>query len=184
MTDNVTAKIESYLFYTGDAVSFSDIASACNISTSDVKQSLSALSSQLEDRGVSLILHNDTARLVTAKEYSDFISKIQESERDTDITDAQAEALSVVAYLAPVQKVTVDFIRGVNSRTVLRNLLTRGLIHNYAEDGTTFFTLTSEALGYLGITDLAELPDYKETRRSLQEFIESDTEMSSFVSAK
>ncbi|MEX2514906.1 MAG: SMC-Scp complex subunit ScpB [Candidatus Paceibacterota bacterium] len=178
MPDKITAKIESYLFYSGDAESFSTLAKHCSISKQDVSIQLDKLSSELTDRGVSLIIHDETAKLVIAKEYSEFIEEIRHASIDSDLTDAQAEALSVVAYLAPVQKMAIDFIRGVNSRAVLRNLAARGLVRSRKENSIKCYVLTSDALAHLGISDTDQLPDYGETRNQLQEFVHSDTQMS------
>jgi len=180
MSYDLTVKIESYLYYSGEPESFNDIAKICNVNKNDIVEALHDLSTQLEGRGVSLIIHSDTVQLVITKECSDFISRIRENDVDTNLTDAQAEALSVVAYLAPVPKIILDFIRGVNSRAVLRNLSRRGLVSSSNKDSIRYFTITSEVLAHLGITHLDDLPEYDETREKLQEFVNSDSAMEKF----
>jgi segregation and condensation protein B len=175
MSVSDTAKIESYLFYSGDTESYSNIAKNCDISTKFLDERLSKLQSELEGRGVSLILHDDSAKLVISKEFSEFIRDIEEKEVNSDLTDAQSEALAVVAYLSPVQKMTIDFIRGVNSRAVLRNLSVRGLVTSSTKDSVSYYTVTSDALAHLGISQTEELPDYSNTREQLREFVQSDT---------
>lgn len=172
--DNLTKQIESLLFYTGEETKISRIASLCEVSKSEAQQALEDLQTELEDRGVSLITHDDTAQLVTDESFSDFITEVKEGEIDTNLTSAQSEALAVIAYLSPVKKVRIDFVRGVNSRAVLRNLSARGLIAKKKDNGVVVYKLTAEALAHLGITSQEDLPDYQETREKLQKFSESE----------
>lgn len=170
----LTAKIQGLLFYTGESVSLSRIAKLCDTDKKSVEQSLDDLKNNLDGSGLDIILHEDTARLVTDASLSDFIADIREQEINSNLTNAQSEALAIIAYLSPVQKIKIDFIRGVNSRAVLRNLSARGLVTKKKQDGRVLYTLTSEALAHLGITDEKELPDYEETREKLYEFTESE----------
>lgn len=172
--DNLTAQIESLLFYTGETTKISRIASLCDVSDSQVRKALEALQAELKDRGISLIIHDNTAQLVTDENFSDFITEVKEGEINTDLTSAQSEALAVIAYLSPVKKVRIDFVRGVNSRAVLRNLSARGLITKKKDGGVVVYKLTAEALAHLGITSREDLPDYQETRQKLQKFSESE----------
>lgn len=170
----LTKKLEGLLFYFGEPVSVKQLASHCDVSVGEVREALGSLAEELSDRGVDLVLHDDTAQLVTDADISDLISSAAEKNINTDLTDAQSEALSVVAYLAPVEKMTIDFVRGVNSRAVLRNLSARGLVRKQTRDSTTYYKLTPDTLSHLGINAQDELPDYESTREQLKEFVESD----------
>lgn len=171
---NLSAKIESLLFHTGEPVRIKRMANLCGTDQESIRTALEGLSDELTDRGITLIIHNETARLVTDPDFSEFIASIREQEVNTNLTNAQSEALAVIAYLAPVHKIKIDFIRGVNSRAVLRNLSVRGLITKNRQDGRMVYDLTSDALAHLGITSQEGLPDYKETRQKLYEFTETD----------
>lgn len=172
--NELTTKIQGLLFYTGESVSVDKIARLCDTDKKSAEEALGRLKENLKSSGLDLILHEDTARLVTDASLSDFIANIREQEVNTKLTNAQSEALAIVAYLAPVKKVKVDFIRGVNSRAVLRNLSARGLVTKKKKDGRVLYALTSEALAHLGITHEEELPDYEETRGKLYEFTETE----------
>jgi segregation and condensation protein B len=167
---SLTAKIESLLFYTQEAMSLKEIAKLCKSEKKAVKKALDELKVELADRGIDLVLADDAAQLVTSLQFSDFIADIKEEEINSDLTEAQSEALATVAYLAPVQKVRIDFIRGVNSQAVLRNLSARGLVNKKTQQNSTTYDLTPEALAHLGITDKEELPEYEETREKLKNF--------------
>lgn len=155
-------------------MSVKDIAKRCEVETAEVETALESLKENLSGRGISLVIVDGSVQMTTSSEFSEFLAKIKEEEINTDLTEAQSEALATIAYLAPVQKVRIDFIRGVNSRAVLRNLSARGLISKTTKDGTTTYDLTPEALSHLGITDKDNLPDYEETREKLENFSEHE----------
>ena len=82
------------------------------------------------------------------------------------------ETLSIVLYRGPVRKSEIDYIRGVNSATILRNLLVRGLVERKTDENNqrSFFYLpTFELLSYLGISELKELPEYEQTQKEIED---------------
>ena len=50
-----------------------------------------------------------------------------------DLTPASLETLSIVAYLGPISRVRIEYLRGVNSSVILRSLMIRGLIERFAD---------------------------------------------------
>lgn len=184
MTNSLSAQIESLLFYAREPTDVSHIAALCKVDESTVIQALEELKDKLSDRGISLLFHDEVVQLVVAEDFSDFISEAAKKEVDSDLTSAQSEALSVIAYLAPVRKVKIDFIRGVNSRAVLRNLSSRGLITKYQKAGKTVYDITADTLSHLGVTSCQELPEYQETRKKLNDFTENDEVVAELESAE
>lgn len=170
----LSEKLEALLFYFGDPVKKKELAAICEASASEVDDALSDLMNNLSSRGITLIVHEDTAQLVTDPAFNELIQQVATEKTNTDLTDAQSEALSVVAYLAPVEKMTIDFVRGVNSRVVLRNLTARGLVQKKSEEASAVYNLTMDAMTHLGISSPEELPDYSTTREQLEEFVSSD----------
>ena len=167
-------KIHALLFYRQDALSVRGLAKFCSAGTEEIRAALEEIKETLAGQGVQLLFHDEKAQLVTARSQSDFIKEVAKEEVNTNLTSAQSEALAIIAYLAPVNKIRIDFIRGVNSRAVLRNLSARGLVQESTKDAKKTYTLTNDALAHLGVNALAELPDYQETRKKLLEFTSSD----------
>lgn len=81
-----------------------------------------------------------------------------------ELTKAQLETLTVVAYRSPVTRPELEQIRGVNCAVILRNLLVRGLIEEkeHATHPIPVYTLSLEAMRHLGMTSTTELPQYAE----------------------
>lgn len=171
MNKQLSAKIEALLAYKQEPMHRSDIASACDAKPKAVQRALAKLKDDLTDRGLTIVETGDAVQLTTDPEFGNIIRQQYKESVDTNLTEAQSEALSVIAYLAPVTKPTIDFVRGVNSRAVLRNLSTRGLVDTDRSGQQTSFTPSAQALRHLGISKREELPKYEETKKRLEEFI-------------
>ncbi|OGG57839.1 hypothetical protein A2853_00505 [Candidatus Kaiserbacteria bacterium RIFCSPHIGHO2_01_FULL_55_17] len=75
--------------------------------------------------------------------------------------------------MGPSTRARVDYIRGVNSSSTLRNLLARGLLERAGnpEDAREYlYRPTVETLAHLGITKSGELPEYDTIVRELAAF--------------
>jgi segregation and condensation protein B len=80
----------------------------------------------------------------------------------TPLSRAALEALAIVAYQQPVTRPQIEAIRGVNSDSVIKNLLGKGLIE---ESGRTegpgrpvLYSTTSEFMQHFGLAALSDLP--------------------------
>ena len=83
--------------------------------------------------------------------------------RPRPISRAALETLSVIAYRQPATRATIEFIRGVDSGSIVKNLLERGLIKctGRKEDAPgrpMVFGTTDEFLRIFGITSVKDLP--------------------------
>jgi segregation and condensation protein B len=172
--DKLQNQIEALLSARSEPIDIDHIVELTDSDPEAVQKAVARLKSDLEDRGVSLIQNDGEIQLVTDPQFSDIIAKQNKREVDTNLTKAQSEALSVIAYMSPTTKPTIDFVRGVNSRAVLRNLSTRGLINKDRSGNQTTYSLSAEALQHLGITGTTELPEYENTRAKLAEFVDTN----------
>lgn len=172
--NQLSAEIEAVLSTTAETVSIADIAELTDSDVETTQRAISHLKNKLEDRGLELIQHEESVKLVSDPKHSDLVAEKRQQEVDTNLTKAQSEALAVIAYMTPVTKSEIDFVRGVNSRAVLRNLSTRGLINKQHKQDTIQFSLSSQALQHLGITSIQDLPKYEQTKKRLSEFVKTN----------
>jgi segregation and condensation protein B len=80
----------------------------------------------------------------------------------------------VIAYNVPVKRSEIDYIRGVNSSFMLRNLLIRGLIERMRDpkDSRSYvYRISADFLKFLGLTSISDLPDYGSFAQKLEEFL-------------
>lgn len=161
------SKIESYLFYKGEVVSVRDLANIFNLTELEIKEALDILSTKLKDRGLSLVRNNNEVSLGTNKEMSSLFEKIRREDLSKDLSRASLETLSIILYKNPVSRPEIDYIRGVNSVYILRNLEVRGLINKRVEKRTSVYEPSLELLSYMGVSSIEELPDYKKINNDL-----------------
>jgi segregation and condensation protein B len=172
------AQIESILFWKGEPVKLKKLAEILNVSIEEIEKELDTLKSKLENRGLSLIRLEDEVSLGTSSDMSDLIGKLTKEELVKDLGKAGLETLTIILYKGPIKRSEIDYIRGVNSQFILRNLLIRGLIEritNPDDERTFLYKPTFDLLSHLGLQSLKDLPDYD----SIIKTIEENTKMQS-----
>jgi len=143
------------------------------------------------DRGVVLVEIAGGYQLLSRRECAPWIDRMLRSRRKVRLSRAGLETLAIIAYKQPITKVEVDSIRGVDSGGALHTLLERNLAlikgRSKAVGRPLVYATSPEFLSYMGINDLADLPELKELgtvmedRERAQEEIElvSDAEVAS-----
>ncbi len=173
-------QIEAILFWKAEPVKFKKLAELLNLPhTGDssaidaVKSALAELESALKGRGLTLVQTDDEVMLGTAKELSPLIEKLTKDELSRDLGKAGLETLSIILYQGPITRAEIDYIRGVNSQFIVRNLLIRGLVDRVdnPKDARSFlYKTTLELLSHLGISKVEDLPEYETVRKEIEAF--------------
>src|SRR3989344_3911323 len=141
----------------------------------EVITALGVLKEKLLGRGVTLIEKDDEVMLGTAPEASGMIEELSKEELSRDLGKAGLETLSIVLYRGPITRSGIDYICGVNSTFILRNLLIRGLVEkipNPNDQRSFLYRATFDLLSHLGIPRVEDLPEYGNTNESIEKFIE------------
>lgn len=166
------AKIESILFWKGEPISLDELAKDLGKSVEEIKAAVTDLETKLQGRGLQLIRNGDEIMLGTRSEMGSLIEKLIKDELTKDLGKAGLETLSIILYRGPVTRRDIEYIRGVNSQFILRNLLIRGLIdriQNPDDQRSFIYKPTFELLSYLGVSSVQELPEYEAVRKELNE---------------
>lgn len=170
---DIDKKIEAILFWKGEPMKLKKLADIFSVGEEEIKLGISTLKENLENRGVALIEKEDEVMLVTAPEFSEVIESLTKEELNKDLGKASLETLSIILYQGPIKRSELDYIRGVNSQFILRNLLIRGLIEKIPDpkDARTFVYKPSfELLAHLGVKSIVELPEYESVRKDIESF--------------
>lgn len=170
---DVDAYIEALLFVKSAAMKKSTVKKTLGLDEAALVEGVSVLRERLSLGGALRLVETDSElQLMTAPELSDFVEKLQREELKKDIGRAGAETLAIILYRGPITRAEIDAIRGVNSATILRNLLVRGLIERQAaRSGSGFaFLASTELLGHLGITRKEDLTNYSQVLDRLEQF--------------
>jgi segregation and condensation protein B len=173
---NLENKIEAILFFKGEAVSVKQLSGFLGAEKQEIITALEKLKQNLQNRGLRLITNEDRVMLGTAPEAFGLIESLRKEELSKDLGKAGLETLSIILYKGPITRSEIDYIRGVNSSSILRNLLVRGLVErkiNETNQRTFLYSPTFELLQFIGITNLEELPEFNEIK---EEFLKKEKE--------
>lgn len=175
-------QVEALLFYKNEPVKLGWLVKRLATNEEALNEALNELEGELENRGFVLMRKDNEVRLGTNPEMSGMIEDLVKEEISRDLGRAGLETLSIVLYNGPISRTDIDYLRGVNSQFILRNLLVRGLVERVPSETdkrSLLYRPTFDLLSHLGITDIKELPDYdkvvddinklKETKSSEEE---------------
>ncbi len=89
-------------------------------------------------------------------------------EKSGRLSEAALETLSIIAYRQPCTRAQVEAVRGVNSDSVIANLLTKGLVEEVGRMETVghpfLYGTTFAFLQHFGLKSLDDLPPLEPTQ--------------------
>lgn len=175
----LTKAISAILFYQAEPMSINRLSSLLKRPEGDVRDAITTLAGRLEGAGLVLIQNGNEVTLGTAPEASALIENITKEELSKDLSKAALETLSIVLYKGPITRSEIDYIRGVNSTFILRNLLIRGLVEkidNPKDQRSFLYKPTFQLMEFMGVSRIDELPNYHDTLAELGSFAASKVE--------
>lgn len=167
--------IEGLLFFKGEPLTYKYLAKTLNKGEEEIKNACEELKTALQGRGIVLVVRDTEVSLGTHPDLAPLIERLAKEEVTGPLTKAALETLSIVLYRAPITKSDIDYIRGVNSGFILRNLLIRGLVEKVPNpnDARTFlYKPTNDLFAHLGIQEQKELPEYEAYNAKMKESLE------------
>lgn len=156
-----TQKIEAMLFLAGTAVAKAELCQRLDISVEGLEEHLRELANDLADHGLALVVTDSHAQLTTSPAVASWVQAFIQEEIQ-NLSAASAETLAIIAYRGPVTRLDVDAIRGVESRRIIQQLLSRGLIQKETKPRGSLYTIAPEFLTHLGLRTRADLPRFAE----------------------
>jgi segregation and condensation protein B len=176
---NLEQKIEATLFYKNEPMEVKKISQLLQAKEAEIREALKNLSNSLHDRGICLVETDNEVVLATAPGAKDFIEQIAKDEMSREIGKAGLETLAIILYNGPISRREVDYIRGVNSTFILRNLCIRGLVErepDFKDQRVIKYKGSLSLLSHLGIKKAGELPDFDALKTKIKEITTDDTE--------
>ncbi len=162
-----TLLVESLLFVADEPVPVERLATVLEVEIEQVETALDDLAHLYDGRGIRIQRTGQRAQMVTAPESAGYVRRFLGLDLSSKLTPAALETLAIVAYRQPVTRAQIESIRGVNSDSVLRTLINRGLIEEQGRleqagrpivYGTTF-----EFLQQFGLLSLDQLPPLEDS---------------------
>ncbi|MGQ0601132.1 MAG: SMC-Scp complex subunit ScpB [Anaerolineales bacterium] len=159
---SLEALVESLLFVAEGPVPVARLAEALEVRPQQIEIALESLSTLYAERGLSLQRIKDKVQLTTAAAAADHVQRFLGLAASAPLSKAALETLAIIAYQQPVTRPQIEAVRGVNSDSVIKNLLTKGLVE---ETGRTegpgrpvLYATTPEFLQHFGLASLSDLP--------------------------
>ena len=171
--NNLEKQIEAVLFWKGEPVAIKKLAQIFSKTEEEISTSLIELEKKLSERGIVLIRKENEVTLGTSKETSELIEKLTKEELVKDLGRAGLETLSIIIYQGPISRAEIDYIRGVQSTFILRNLMIRGLVEkvsNPKDQRSFLYKPTFELLSYLGLSKIEEMPEFAQAKAEIESF--------------
>lgn len=143
------------------------VAAALNTPVKQVREAIDALKAEYdapasgEPRGFELREVGGGWRFFVREQFDWAVREFIQNENPTKLSQAALETLAVIAYKQPISRGQIASIRAVNVDSVVRTLLSRGLItelYTDSETGAINYGTTELMLEVLGINTLDELP--------------------------
>ncbi len=160
---DLIALIEGLLFVADESVTINRLAEALEVAPTKVEAALAALKEMYAGRGVRLQRAGERVQLASAPEMAPYIERFLGLELQTRLSQAALEALTIVAYQQPITRAQIEAVRGVNSDSVLRTLLSKGLIEEVGRLETVgrpiLYGTTMAFLQFFGLESLKDLPE-------------------------
>ncbi len=176
----VAQKIEAFLFWKGEPVTIKNLSKTLDLNIDIIDEALNILSVKNNvdsNSGIVIIRYDDMITLGTHIAVNDFIENMIKDDLQKDLGPASLETLAIILYQGPIKRADIDYIRGVNSQFILRNLLIRGLIvrdDDPTDERVFLYKPSLELMAFLGITDIKQLPDFEEVISKISEFKSQD----------
>lgn len=170
---SLSSQIESILFWKGEPLSISNIAKILKKEEATIVEAISNLESDLVTRGFILQRNGDELALATHPEMSTIFETLIKEDLNKDLGKAGLETLSIILYRGPIKRSEIDYIRGVNSQFILRNLLIRGLIERISDptdERSYLYKPTFDLLSYLGLNKVEDLPEFASVRSEIENY--------------
>jgi segregation and condensation protein B len=176
--------IEAILFFKNEPITVKELARFSGASENETRLIIKQLQEFYKNRGIVVVFDGERAGFGTHPEASTVIEALQREDHSEELSRASLETLSIILYKGPISRREIDYIRGVNSSYIIRNLLVRGLIERYESEeyqvgqgrlsGRGYnYKATVNLLRHLGLTKQEDLPDYKTAFAKINQFVET-----------
>ena len=117
-----------------------------------------------DNRGMQLLVTDETAQLTSNKEYIELVEDLLQPEKRRSASQSILETLAVIAYRQPVTRADIEAVRGVLCEYTLAQLQRMGLIvtvgHRDTPGKPNLYGTTDKFLRQFGLHSLDELPEF------------------------
>jgi segregation and condensation protein B len=156
------ALIEALIFAAEQPVAMAQLVEITGLSSQDFETALTTLENRMATGGLRIQHNHGRLQMVSAPDAAPYIEALLGLEVNLRFSQAAMETLAIIAYAQPVTRPHIEVIRGVNSDSTLRTLLSAGLIEDAGRAETLgrpiLYRTTFEFLQQFGLKEANDLP--------------------------
>jgi len=158
---------EALIFAADGPIKAERMAEALDVPLADIREAIESLEVDYAERPRGFFLQEVAGgyQLRTRPEYAEYLRKLGRS-RPFRFSRPALESLAIIAYRQPVTRSEVEYLRGVDSGSVLKTLLEKRLVRILGKKDVPgkpmIYGTTREFLELFGLPDLSSLPTLTE----------------------
>ncbi len=160
-----SALIEGILLLEDDYCSLDNLVDISGLSAEEVRQALQLLIERYhnETHGIE-ISHTESGYFIVPKQSVwEVIAPAYKRRYITSLSNASLETLTIIAYMQPITRATIERIRGSNSESSIRSLIKQNIISISgtlkAPGNPPLYSTTDHFLRLFNLSSLKELPE-------------------------
>lgn len=122
--------VEAILFAHGEPIEAEKLCAAAGVEADMPEKLVQLLIDRYESMGSALTVLKlgNSYQLAVKAEFFDYVRAALESKKNTPLSPAAMEVLTIVAYNQPVTKGFVEHVRGIDSSSVVNSLVEKNLL--------------------------------------------------------
>lgn len=122
--------VEAILFAHGEPIEAEKLCAAAGVEADMPEKLVQLLIDRYESTGSALTVLKlgNSYQLAVKAEFFDYVRAALESKKNTPLSPAAMEVLTIVAYNQPVTKGFVEHVRGIDSSSVVNSLVEKNLL--------------------------------------------------------
>lgn len=156
--------IEAIIFASGEPIELYRLSEASGVDVGAIPSMIKLLNERYDDCGSGICIKklDSSYQMCTREEFAPQIKAALETKKSTPLSNAAMEALTIIAYNQPVSKGFVENVRGVDSSSVVNNLVEKGLVEEAGRldvpGKPIVYKTTPIFLRSFGLSSIADLP--------------------------
>lgn len=156
--------LEALVFLSSEPIKLSSLAKTIEIEKTLAREILDEMILDYQEREGGFILREIAGQyqFITSDIYHERLGVIFKEKKKETLSRSNLDTLAIIAYKQPLTLAEVDEIRGVSSRAMVANLISKKLVKPIGQKEVpgrpTLYGTTNDFLIHFGLSKLSDLP--------------------------
>lgn len=167
VTHDLVSLVEALVFAAEHPLSVEQLAEIVEAEIPQVESALTVLETSCAEQGRGVFLQKVAGgyQLRTLPEFAEYLRRLGRR-RPFKFSRAALESLAIIAYRQPITRPEIEYLRGVDSGSVIKTLMEKHLVRILGKKDVPgkpmIYGTTPDFLELFGLADLASLPTLRE----------------------